>query len=151
MIKADETAVEIKNSIVGALERILTLANKMTVTTSANRQILFQLTKSPIESLLEINREHFGNSEAVRARIAVLAKALLTVRNMGEGHILVDRADGNGTCPHCDSIIQCLPGQPDAAAQPETDTPWIIYCPKCSLFYFAALESLSRDGFGIPV
>ncbi|GEM_PF-1944909 len=156
-----------KDRISQELERILNLANKMTVTTSTNRQILFQLTKSPIEALLKINQSHFGNSDLIRGFIAVLAKSLLTVRSLGEGQILDDRSDGNGSCPDCDTVIQSI--SPDQSTAPNHSTPVsrngveppvneflpgkdvarIIYCPSCSVPYTAALQILSSQGFGI--
>jgi len=126
------------------MDRILMLAHKMTVASSEKRRILFQLTKAPIDELLALNRNHFGNSESIRGRIAMLAKSLLTLRNLNDGQIGNDRSDGIGDCPYCSTPIKRFQPQ----YRPKPDDPWLIYCPECSTIYIEPLEKLSLHGVG---
>jgi hypothetical protein len=126
------------------MDRILMVAHKMTVASSEKRRILFELTKAPIDSLLELNQKHFGNSESIRGRIAMLAKSLLTLRNLNDGQIIVDLSDGFGDCPYCSSPITRFQPQ----YKPKHDDPWLIYCPECSDMYIKPLEKLSLCGVG---
>ena len=73
--------------VAAELRKVLLLANKMTIVDSAQRQILFELTKAPIHALLQLNETHYQQSDTIRDSIASLASALLKVRNLGDGTI----------------------------------------------------------------
>lgn len=128
------------------LDNILFVAQKMTVASSEKRQILFKLTKIPVDNLLELNRRHFDDSEAIHGRIALLAKALVTLRNLGGGAIHEDRSDGWGNCPHCETRIERFQPQED----PRPEDPWVVFCPACREVTARALERLAAPdvGFG---
>jgi len=126
------------------MDRILMVAHKMTVASSSKRQVLFELTKAPIAKLLELNVHRFGNSESIRGRIAMLAKSLVTLRNLNDGKIAEDRSDGFGDCPYCSTPIKRFQPQ----YKPKPDDPWLIYCPQCSDIYTKPLDRLSLDGVG---
>lgn len=126
------------------MDRIRHVAEKMTVASSETRRILFQLTKAPINELLAINRDSFDDRESIRGRIAILAKALLTLRNQSNGQILEDRSDGFGDCPVCSTAIIRHQNQ----SRPKPDDPWKIFCPTCCQEYSQALENLSVTGVG---
>ena len=126
------------------MDRILLVAHRMTVASSSKREILFELTKAPIAQLLELNEHHFGNSESIRGRIAMLAKSLVTLRNLNDGKIADDRSDGFGNCPYCSTHIKRFQPQ----YKPKPDDPWLIYCPQCSNLYTKPLEKLSLVGVG---
>lgn len=126
------------------MDRVLAIAHKMTVADSAKRRLLFQLTKAPVRTLLDLNRNHFGNSESIRGRIAMLAESLLKLRNLNDGQITEDRSDGFGDCPYCSTPIRRFQPQHN----PTPNDPWLIYCPECSRLYGKPLEKLSVYGVG---
>ena len=129
------------------LDNIHFVAQKMTVASSENRQLLFKLTRIPIENLLQLNQRHFGNSDSIRGRIAMLANELLTLRNLGAGQITGECLEGSGNCPHCETPVQQCQPQKD----PLPNDPWINYCPACTVFIGKAIERLTvpHVGFGI--
>lgn len=129
-----------------AMDRILYTAHAMTVASSTRRRQLFQKCKAPIDELLALNEEHFGGSPQIRGNIALLAKSLVTLRNLGDGQILEDRSDGEGLCPYCATPITKYQPQYD----PKSDDPYLIYCNKCSDIYIRAISKLDMPtvGFG---
>lgn len=147
MVNANEPQFEFVLAAAREMDRVLMLANKMTIASSENRKLLFQLTQAPINSLLKLNRERFQNSESIRGRIAMLAQSLLILRNLKCGEITEDRSDGIGDCPACLSVI--LRYQTQTATTNE-DAAWVAYCPECSDLYQKPLEMLAIDdvGFG---
>jgi len=126
------------------MDRIRMLAQKMTVASSDTRRLLFQLTKAPIEDLLSLNAKQFDNSESIRGRIAMLAKSLLTLRNLGDSNIHIDRSDGVGDCPFCDTPITRFQPQEN----PTQEDPWRIYCSQCTAIYSTEMERLAAPALG---
>lgn len=147
MNPTDNPQSKATQSVASEMDRILALAHKMTVASSQNRQLLFQLTKAPVETLLVINSEHFDDSQTIRTSIAMLAKSLLTLRNLGDGQIETDQSDGIGDCPYCETEITRYQPQDD----PKPDDPWLIFCSQCTEIFHADYKRLTNpeSGFGI--
>lgn len=145
MVNANDAQFEFVLAAAREMDRVLMLANKMTVASSENRKLLFQLTKAPINSLLKLNQERFEDSQSIRGRIAMLAQSLLTLRNLRDGSIVEDRSDGVGACPACETPILRYQAQ---AESKNSQAAWIVYCPECSDLYQKPLEMLSVYGVG---
>jgi hypothetical protein len=147
MVNTNDAQFEFVLAAAREMDRVLMLANKMTVASSENRKLLFQLAKAPINSLLDLNRDRFDDSESIRGRIAMLAQSLLTLRNLRDGSIIEDRSDGIGACPACETPILRYQNQAQANTN-SNQMAWIVYCPECSDIYQKPLEMLSVHGVG---
>ena len=144
MLEFNDPQFEATNAVVSEMDRILALAHKMTVASSQNRQLLFQLTKAPVGSLLKINQQHFADSYVIRDSIALMAKSLLTLRNLGEGQIEIDQSDGLGNCPYCETEITRYQPQDD----PQPDDPWLVFCSQCIEIFHPEFKRLANPEFG---
>ena len=142
--------------VAAELRKVLLLANKMTIVDSAQRQILFELTKAPIHALLQLNETHYQQSDTIRDSIASLASALLKVRNLGDGTIETLGHEQAIDCPFCDTkITRLTPADVANPSSHQKDHPdadrWYIFCGQCSEEYTLALAKLSSVelGFGV--
>lgn len=144
-----------QNQAARELRKVLLVANKMTIVDSAQRQILFELTKAPIHSLLQLNDLHFEKSPQIRGSIALLASALLKVRNLGDGKIETLGHEHPIDCPFCDTKITRLTAEDVNDQSDNHDDPdanqWYVFCGQCSEEYTLALAKLSsqESGFGV--
>lgn len=136
------------------LQKLLLLANRMTIVSSQKRQLLFQLTKAPLAVLLQLNDDHFAGSSRIRESLAGLAKALLNLRNLGAGKIDTLDHDDYIDCPHCETSLTHLPGMDEAESslsQTDAQATRFIFCAVCSEAYTLAFARLSVCGTGFSV
>ena len=130
------------------LKKILLLANKMTIVDSERRRILFELTKAPVTKLLELGQLSLDHRHAIRENIASLARALLDLRNLGDGQIETLAQDDFIDCPHC---LTTLTRTSTGIESHQSHEAWYVYCRPCSVEYALAFEQLCHDevGFGV--
>lgn len=125
-----------RQKVKAELERLVHLAEKMSATNSVNRQVLFQLAKSPVNNLLSAGPEIGQDSKNWKQSLAEVAQLLLSLRNAEEASILADNSEAGGDCPVCRSFLKKKSG-PDSQNLTETKanvgkSNWYFYCPECS-------------------
>lgn len=154
-VKMANASTECRDIATVELQKLLLLANRMTIVSSQKRQLLFQLAKAPLGVLLQLNDEYFEGSSGIRESLAGLAKALLNLRNLGDGNIETLDHDDYIDCPHCQSNLTHLPDMNETesdkdSGRGETDAEAsrYIFCAVCSEAYTLAFARLSVSGTG---
>ena len=144
MLELDHPMTAHRFAAARADDRLLTLARHMTLTSTQERQQIFEACRQPLDELRRLNDEHFGAFAFTVEAVTELEQALNMLAEMetsprdGTAYAIV-------SCPVCGALLT----HAHAPYMPEPERRWSVYCSACLKPSSPARRKLdSSEGFG---
>jgi hypothetical protein len=117
-------------------DAILSIAKRMTLVPTEERDALLCRSREHFASLRKLNQEHFEHSDFIASAIDELESGCEKIASLVSTE---DHTDGCGSCPVCSTVITNLKDYQD-----------MTYCGKCLGLISAQRAALdSLKGFGL--